>query len=81
MPNARKATLYRIALPDPICPFGVRAKQMLDAAGFKVRDCILKSRDKVDAFKQKYAVNTKRQVFVGGQRIGGSDELGRYLRS
>ena len=28
-----EATLYRMKLPDHECPFGVRAKAMLDDAG------------------------------------------------
>lgn len=79
MPSAKKATLYRMVLPDHVCPFGVRAKQLLDDAGFQVEDRILRSREEVDAFEEKYAVNTTPQVFIGGQRIGGSDELERYL--
>lgn len=75
----RKATLYRMILPDHTCPFGVRAKQLLDAAGFAVDDRILSSRDEVDAFEREQGVATTPQVFIDGQRIGGSDELERYL--
>jgi glutaredoxin 3 len=36
-------------------------------------------RDAVDAFKAEQGVATTPQAFVGGQRIGGSEELARYL--
>ena len=45
-----KAVLTRMILPDHTCPFGVRAKDMLEAAGYEVEDRILSSRQEVDAF-------------------------------
>ena len=73
------ATLYRMVLPEHTCPFGVRAKQMLEQAGFAVDDRLLQSRDEVDAFKAEHGVATTPQIFIDGERIGGSDELERYL--
>ncbi len=73
------ATLYRMVLPDHTCPFGVRAKQMLQTAGYDVEDHILRSREEVDAFKAEHGVATTPQVFIDGERIGGSDALEPYL--
>ncbi|MCC2981134.1 glutaredoxin domain-containing protein [Sphingomonas sp. IC4-52] len=75
----KKAILYRMVLPDHTCPFGVRAKQMLEGAGFDVDDRVLSTREEVDAFKSEHGVQTTPQVFIGGERIGGSDDLERYL--
>lgn len=71
--------LYRMILPDHTCPFGVRATQLLEAAGIDFDDRILASREEVDAFKAEHGVATTPQCFVDGQRIGGSTELERYL--
>ena len=79
MVGEKTATLYRMVLPDHTCPFGVRAKQMLDDAGYEVDDRILRSRDEVDAFEEEQDVDTTPQVFIDDERIGGSDELQRYL--
>ncbi len=79
MADQRSATLYRMVLPDHTCPFGVRAKTMLDEAGFEVDEHILGSREEVDAFKAEHGVATTPQIFIGGERIGGSDDLARYL--
>ena len=79
MADDKQATLYRMVLPDHICPFGVRAKQLLQAAGYTVDDRILRSRDEVDAYKAQEGVETTPQVFIGGQRIGGADDLEAYL--
>lgn len=80
MPD-RQATLYRMVLPDHVCPFGVRAKQMLEDSGFEIEEHILSTRMEVDAFKQEQGVATTPQVFIDGERIGGSQELAQYLQS
>ena len=79
MADERTATLYRMVLPDHTCPFGVRAKEMLEKAGYTIDEHILASRDEVDAFEQEHDVETTPQVFIDGERIGGSDALEAYL--
>lgn len=75
----RKATLYRMILPDHTCPYGVRAKQALEEAGFEVDDRILGSREEVDEFERQHGVTTTPLVFIDGEKIGGSEDLQRYL--
>jgi glutaredoxin 3 len=79
MTERRQAILYRMVLPDHTCPYGVRAKQMLEEAGYEVEDCLLRSREEVDAFQDANGVATTPQILVGDCRIDGSDELERYL--
>lgn len=79
MADDRKAVLYRMVLPDHVCPYGVRAKELLEAAGFDVDDRVLRSRDEVDAFQAEQGVTTTPQAFIGDERIGGSDDVERYL--
>ena len=79
MSDDRTATLYRMVLPDHTCPFGVRAKQLLEDAGYRVEDHVLRSRAEVDAFEAEHDVDTTPQVFIDGERIGGSDALAEYL--
>ena len=79
MPETKNAILYRMVLPEHTCPFGVRAKQMLEQNGFEVEDRVLKSREEVDAYQEQEGVNTTPQIFIDGKRIGGSDDLERYL--
>jgi glutaredoxin len=66
-------------LPDHECPFGLRAKTMLDTAGWAVDERLLTTREEVDAFKAEQGVVTTPQIFVDGERIGGSEDLARYL--
>ncbi|WP_334656154.1 glutaredoxin domain-containing protein [Sphingomonas panaciterrae] len=77
--DQKSAILYRMVLPDHVCPFGVRAKEMLETEGYAVDDRILSTREEVDAFKADQGVETTPQVFIDGERIGGSDDLQRYL--
>jgi glutaredoxin len=79
MAEARTAVLYRMVLPDHTCPFGVRAKEMLDKAGYDIDDRLLQTREEVDAFQEEQGVMTTPQVFIDGNRIGGSDDLERFL--
>ena len=76
---ARTASLPRMVLPEHECPHGVRAKEMLDEAGFTVDEHILSTRDEVDAFKAKYGVATTPSIEIDGDVIGGAADLERFL--
>jgi len=79
--SQRKATIYRMKLPDHECPFGLLAKRMLDDAGFEVDERLLTSRDEVDAFKEEQQVATTPIIFIDGEKIDGSDQLADYLEN
>ena len=79
MAEARTAILYRMVLPEHTCPFGVRAKQMLEQNGFEVEDRVLTSRADVDALKAELDVQTTPQIFIDDQRVGGADDLEAWL--
>lgn len=71
------ATLFRMVMPGHICPYGLKAKALLERKGFAVDDQWLKSRAETDAFKAQHGVATTPQTFIDGQRIGGYDDLRR----
>jgi glutaredoxin len=73
------AVIYRMVLPDHTCPYGVRAKELLESSGFQVEDHQLTSRPETDEFKAEHGVATTPQVFIDGERIGGYDDLRQYL--
>ena len=79
MADDKQATLYRMVLADHQCPFGRRAKEMLEAAGYEVDEHVLTTREEVEAYKEQEDVPTTPQVFIGGERVGGSDALEAYL--
>jgi glutaredoxin len=76
---AKRAILHRMVMPNHVCPWGLKALDLLKRSGFEVEDHHLKTRDETDAFKAQHAVATTPQVFIGGQRIGGYDDLRRFL--
>jgi glutaredoxin len=79
MPDQPTATLHRMVLPDHVCPFGVRAKQMLEQAGYEIEDHQITTRAEVDAFKEEHGLRTTPLIFIGDEKIGGSDDLERWL--
>ncbi len=75
----RTATLHRMVMPDHTCPYGLKAKHLLRRKGYTVDDHWLTTRAETDAFKAKYGVATTPQIFIDGERIGGHDDLRRFL--
>lgn len=76
---AKKAIIYRMVMPDHICPWGLKAVDLLKRSGFEVKDHHLRTRAETDAFKSEHNVPTTPQIFIGGDRIGGYDDLRRFL--
>ena len=72
--------LFRMVLSDHICPYGLLAKRMLDDSGLAYEEKVLHTRAEVDAFKAEQGVTATPQVFVDGERVGGSDDLAEYLK-
>ena len=75
------ATLTRMILPDHTCPFGVRAKEMLEEAGYEVDDRILRSREEVDAFEKEHNISSTPLIEIDGEVIGGASDLERWLET
>ena len=78
-PIAKRAILYRMVMPEHTCPWGLKAKDLLERQGFEVEDHHLTTRAQTDAFRADNHVATTPQVFIGGQRIGGYDDLRRFF--
>ncbi|MEO6387400.1 MAG: glutaredoxin, partial [Croceibacterium sp.] len=76
---ALRAQLYRMVMPEHICPFGLKAKHLLESKGYAVADHWLETREQTDAFKAEHGVKTTPQTFIDGQRIGGYDDLQRFF--
>jgi glutaredoxin len=78
-PKAARAVLYRMAMPGHVCPWGLKAKDLLGRSGYEVEDHQLASRAETDAFKALHGVTTTPQIFIAGDRVGGYDDLRRFL--
>lgn len=73
------AVLYRMVKPNHLCPFGLKAKDLLVRHGFEVDDRHLTTDEATAAFKQEQQVATTPQIFIDGERIGGYDALRNHL--
>ena len=75
----KRATLHRMVMPEHVCPYGLKAKHLLESQGYEVDDRWLKTRAETDVFKAEHDVKTTPQTFIDGRRIGGYDDLRRFL--
>lgn len=77
--TAKRAVIHRMVLPTHTCPYGLKAIDLLKRAGYEVEDHRLTTREQADAFKAQHGVATTPQIFIGGKRVGGYDDLRRFL--
>ena len=75
----KRATLYRMVMPTHTCPYGLKAKDLLQRRGYTVDDHWLRTRAETDAFKAEHGVKTTPQTFIGAERVGGYDDLRRFF--
>jgi glutaredoxin len=78
-PIRKRATLHRMVMEQHVCPYGLKARDLLRRQGFEVDDRWLTTREATDAFKAEHGVKTTPQVFIDGERIGGYDDLRRHF--
>lgn len=76
---SKNAILYRMVTDEHICPYGLRAKDLLERKGFTVDDHQLTSREEANKFKKEHGVETTPQAFIDDERVGGYDELRSYF--
>jgi len=79
MDPVKTATIHRMVMDKHICPYGVKAKWLLEREGYHVEDHWLTTRGQTDAFKAEHGVATTPQIFIDGKRIGGYTELRAHL--
>jgi glutaredoxin len=77
--SPKKATIYRMVMPGHTCPYGLKAKDLLRRQGYEIEDHWLRTRQETDAFKAEHRVKTTPQTFIGGERVGGYDDLRRFV--
>jgi glutaredoxin len=75
----KTAVLYHMVMPGHVCPYGIKAKHLLESKGYTVEDNHLTTRSDVDAFKAEHGVATTPQTFINGGRVGGYDDLRRFF--
>tara|TARA_R110002124_G_C8754295_1_gene498542 strand:+ start:330 stop:746 length:417 start_codon:yes stop_codon:yes gene_type:complete len=68
-----------MVVPDHLCLYGLKSKDLLEREGHEVDDHHLTTREETDTFKAKYDVKTTPQTFIGNERIGGYDDLSAHF--
>lgn len=76
---SKTAQLHRMVMPDHMCPYGLKAKDMLERYGYQVDDHHLKTKVDTEDFKAQHGVKTTPQIWIDGKRIGGFDDLSNFL--
>ena len=64
MMTRKRATLHRMVTAEHVCPFGVKALDLLKRQGYEVDDIWLRTRPEIDAFKAEHGVKTTPQTFI-----------------
>lgn len=75
----KKADIHRMVTPDHLCPWGIKALDLLKRHGFEVTDHHLDSMEVDKQFKEDNDVDETPQIFIEGELIGGYDELREHL--
>ena len=75
----KKATIQRMVTPDHLCPWGIKAWDLLKRNGYDVEDHHLESMDANKQYKEENDVDETPQIFIEGEHIGGYDQLREHL--
>lgn len=75
----KQASLYRMVMPEHICPYGLKARYLLKRKGFQIDDHWHTTQEETERFQEQHKVKTTPQTFIDGKRIGGYDDLRLYF--
>lgn len=75
----KHATIYRMVTPDHLCPWGVKALDLLKRNGFEIEDKHLESKEANKRYKEEHDVEETPQIFFGDDHVGGYDALRERL--
>ncbi len=76
---SKQATIHRMVTPDHLCPWGIKAFDLLKRNGFEIEDKHLQSMEANQAYKEENGYGETPQIFIEGERIGGYDQLREHL--
>ncbi len=73
------ATVYRMVAPKHLCPWGVKAMDLLKRGGYEIEDHRLTSEEENESYKKGHGYSETPQIFIKGKHIGGYDALREFL--
>ncbi len=75
----KTAKIIRMVTPDHLCPWGIKAWDLLNRNGFEIEDQHLESMDANKAYKEEKGYDETPQIFIEDKHIGGYDQLREHL--
>jgi glutaredoxin/uncharacterized membrane protein YphA (DoxX/SURF4 family) len=75
----KKATITRMVTPDHLCPWGIKAWDLLKRNGYEISDHHLESMAANKQYKEDKQVDETPQIAIEGKAIGGYDALREHL--
>ena len=77
--GGQSAIIFRMVMPDHLCPFGLKSIDALKHAGYDIIDRHITTQNENTLVKDTLGVKTTPQTFIDGKRIGGNDDLQVFL--
>ncbi len=75
----KHATITRMVTPKHLCPWGIKAFDLLKRNGYEIEDHHLESKGANAAYKEEHGYDETPQIFIEGERVGGYDALREHL--
>jgi len=75
----KKAKIVRMVTPDHLCPWGIKAKDLLERNRYEIEDQHLESMDANKTYKEKHGYDETPQIFIDDKHIGGYEDLRSHL--
>ncbi len=76
---SKTAAIYRMVTPDHLCPWGIKARDLLQRNGYEVEDHLLETMEANEAYKKEHGYEETPQIFLEGQHLGTYDDLREHL--
>lgn len=77
--STKQATIHRMVTPKHLCPWGIKAFDLLKRNGYETEDNHLETKEANKAYKEEHGYDETPQIFIEGERIGGYDQLREHL--
>ncbi|MBK1833539.1 glutaredoxin family protein [Roseibacillus ishigakijimensis] len=75
----KKAKIVRMVTPDHLCPWGIKAIDLLRRHHYEIEDEHLESMEANKAYKAEQGYEETPQIFLEGEHLGGYDQLREHL--
>jgi glutaredoxin/uncharacterized membrane protein YphA (DoxX/SURF4 family) len=75
----KQSSVYRMVTPKHLCPWGIKAVDLLRRNGYEIEDHHLETMAANSEYKAEKGYDETPQIFIEGERIGGYDALLEHL--